>query len=170
MQGWVRLWRVWTAAGVSADAKAWLVMTHLLLHARWSRTYNATFGYWLEPGQTDLTTPMLVGLTRLTEKEVRGALKRLEDRYHTIKVDTVWGTPTGGGKGRAVRVITFERWHLYQNPAEAQGGPQGTTPGTRQGGQRAAEGQPKGRSIRLQEGQETSVPNPGEDVDPLKFD
>lgn len=170
MNGWVRLWRVWTEAGVSRDAKAWLVMTHLLLHARWAPAHNATFGYWLQPGQTDLTTPRLVDLCRLTEKEVRGAIKRLSDRYHTIKVDTVWGTPSNGTKGRAIRIITFERWHLYQNPAEAQGEAQEGDKGGTQGGQRAAEGRPKGRSIRKESGEDQSVTNPGEDANPLTFD
>jgi hypothetical protein len=107
--------------------------------------------------------------TGLTEKEVRGALKRLADRYHTIKTGTIQGTTGTPGKGRAIRIVTFERWHLYQNPAEAQGGAQGTTKGGAQGGDRAAEGQAKGRSIRSSEGEALSV-NPGEDPEPLNFD
>lgn len=168
MNGWLRLWRVWADAAVSRDPNAWLVMTHLLVNARWARTFNATFGYHLEPGQTDLTTPQLMDRTGLTEKEVRGALKRLADRYHTIKVETRQGTTGAPGKGRAVRVITFARWNLYQNPAEAQGGALEGGKGGAQGGARAAEGQPKGRSTRRPEGEALS--NPGEDPEPLNFD
>lgn len=104
--GWLKLWRSWLSHEVSRDAKAWLVLTHLLCRAVWEPRVNRRMGYTLAPGECDETLEQLASATGLTYQAVKEAIKRLV-KYETIK-RTLHHNPR--------RTITsLVNWALYQS-------------------------------------------------------
>lgn len=133
--GWLKLWRSWLHHEVARDAKAWLVLTHILCRAAVTPRANRRLGYTLQPGQCDETEEQLAQATGLTRKEVRGSLARL-GQYGTITKGQILG--------QRRNVITLVNWAFYNPPAEnrakdgAKEGPtKGPTKGPRKGQERA---------------------------------
>lgn len=104
--GWLKLWRSWLNHEVARDAKAWLVLTHLLCRAVWEPRVNRRMGYTLAPGECDETLEQLASATGLTYQAVKEAIKRLV-KYETIK-RTLHHNPR--------RTITsLVNWAFYQS-------------------------------------------------------
>jgi hypothetical protein len=138
---------------VARDAKAWLVLTHLLCRAAVTPRANRRLGYTLHPGQCDETEEQLAQATGLTRKEVRGSLARL-GQYGTITKGQI--------SGQRRNVITLVNWAFYNPPAEnramdgAEEGPtKGPTKGPRKGRERADPEEPK----TIQEPEEKTTTN-----------
>ncbi|MCG3185491.1 MAG: hypothetical protein ICCCNLDF_03724 [Planctomycetes bacterium] len=127
--GWVKLWRSWRDHEVSRDAKAWLVLTHLLCRAAITPRVNRRLGYTLQPGQCDETEDQLAQATGLTRKEVRGSLARL-GQYGTIAKGQV--------QGQRRNVITLVNWAFY-NPTTENGAKDGAKKGPKKGPRKGQE-------------------------------
>lgn len=117
-RGWVKLWRKWRDHEMASDPNATLVFLHLLTEARREPKVNRRYGYTLERGQCDLTLKQLAELTKLSVKEIRGALARLE-RYETIK--------RGTQQGKQPAIITIVNFDTYNPDAPSEGSDTGSS-------------------------------------------
>lgn len=102
------------------DCKTKALWLHLLLTAN-IVPQKRMLGYTLNAGQLITTLPRLAAETGLSEKEVRTALKHLEESGEIGQTTT-----------NKFRLITIEKWAFYQGEAPAMGS------------QRADNGQTKG--------------------------
>lgn len=125
LNGWIKLHRKYIDEDWYKDPKQRIIYIHLLLTA--AHEPALIKGVALHPGQTITTLPELVGATGLTTKQVRLALKKLEQNSLVAVKRAV-----------KFRIITIEKWTFEQGYNFAAG--------SQKGSQGQSKGQSKGQS------------------------
>ena len=107
MNGWIKLHRQLLDWEWYTDVKTKSLWIHLLLTAN-IVPQKRMLGYTLQAGQIITTLPRLAAETGLTAREIRTALKHLEDSGEISQTTT-----------NKFRLITIEKWAFFQGEAEA---------------------------------------------------
>ena len=109
-RGYVKLWRKTLDSGLLQNATAWQVFGYLLLNATHKRTrlLKDTTPVTLEPGQVLSGRKKIAQECKLSEKNVRTALKLL------VNLQIVAIKPTN-----KYSIITFINWDTYQQEGPA---------------------------------------------------
>ncbi len=127
MAGYIKLPRSMLDWELYGDTNAKVVYLHLLLTAAWEPKECA--GITLQPGQCLTTIPRIADEVRLSEKQVRGALERIQR------------AGCGAFEGRHNNtLITLEKWCFFNGEENEKG--------IQRAAERASKGRPTGQSAQ----------------------